>query len=156
MSEQEPPKTDPPTTDPPKEDPVDPSIDDDPFLKLLANVADKDKEVIINTVNMLTQRVNTLEKEAKDSSDKSDTAAKKIIIDMLKAAGYDITGLENKSLQSLQDTAELLGQKNNKIIITKKEDDSNSNPDQNKTRMWDHDKKEFYYWEDRHKPPATK
>lgn len=131
-------------------------IQDDPFLKLLANVADKDKEVIINTVNMLTQRVTQLEQEAKDSTEKSDTAAKQIIIDMLKAAGYDVIGLEKKSLQSLQDTAELLGQKNNKIIITRKDDDSNSNPDQNKTRMWDHDKKEFYYWEDRHKTPASK
>lgn len=140
---------------PPKEDPpTDPPIDDDPFLKLLEGIADKDKEVIVNTVNMLTKRVNTLEAEAKETTTKSDNAAKQIIIEMLKAAGYDITGLEKKSLQSLQDTAELLGQKNNKIIITKKTDDTEANPNQNKTRMWDATKKTFYYWEDRNKPPT--
>lgn len=146
------PKIDPPADDPPQDTPIkDPPIDDDPFLKLLEGMLDEDKKTVVNTVNMLTKRVAELETEMKETSDKSDVAAKKIIIDMLEAAGYDVAGLEKKSLQSLEDTAELLGQKNNKIIITRKDDSDNDNPNQNKTRMWENTDKKFYYWEDRNK-----
>lgn len=116
-----------PVVDPPKEDPL---------LELLVGMKDDNQKIIVDTINMLQGKITKLEKEAGETKTEHDNDKKMAIIKMLKDADYDVKGFETKSLESLQDIAELLSQNNDKIVIKTKKDDDFNNPDYD-TKVWD-------------------
>lgn len=108
----------------PKVEPVVAPPKEDPLLELLVGMKDDNQKIIVDTINMLQGKITKLEKEAGETKTEHDNDKKMAIIKMLKDADYDVKGFETKSLESLQDIAELLSQNNDKIVIkTKKDDD---------------------------------